>query len=337
MFAEEISELRELAVDLEKEGRVLRDISHEEYTKKYGYYPSYVKLFVEKTHDKILTHDFMTKVAKFMEKKGSTVIDGRVTAVYTDDPAQGGYLEYMPTAAPATAAAPALAPAPVLVPFSKLVMSLGAQRIHTVSANNSCSAPILDVVCARGVVAVAIAYVPVASEGKSIPPVCLCGGVNDAVVVGGPVAMTRNIIVDGKETQQKCNAYLMKLTSGALITPNTLDKTSTHYHAATAVGLFSAVRATMECDVEAVAVWGCNRQVSQYGETHWFEAAATRPEGEGVVFNNVGSYRPLKSLDTGSSGSGIYVQLGAAGGGLTQAPAQPPTPLPAPAVWGGRA
>lgn len=315
--AEESIELRKLRDDLKKEDRELREVSEVEFRRRFGFSSSYMYpngMVMEKTHDKLLQPHFMQAVMDYLAQKGSTIIDGRVTAVYTDDPEKGGYVEYTPYSSSASENS-------VLVPFTRLIMSLGAQRVHTVDASGKVSAPVLDVVSARGVSSLAIAYVPQPMDHdeipRSVPPVILCGDTNDCVVVSGPVAVVRN--VDNK--QQKCHAYLLKVTTGACISPNVLEPESTHYHAVSAVGMLAAVQSTLGCDVQPVAVWGCNRQTSQYGETHWLEASSNVIHG-GVKVHDCGSHRPKKTFEKG--GGGIFVQVGAAGGGLTQAPAQPP-------------
>jgi len=266
--AEEINDLTSLREDLARENRQLLSLPDSEFKARYGFTSPYAACIVDKTHDKVLQPHFMRAITSYLASKGSSIIDGRVTAVYTDDPAQGGLVEYVPTQGVTHAG---VAAKRVLVPFSRLVMSLGAQRVHTVAPSGEVSRPALDVVCARGVSSLAIAYVPQPAPDcgppKILPPVVLCGATNDCVVVGGPVSVTRD--VDGHP--QQCHAYLLKVTSGACITPNVLDDASTHYHAVSAVGMFTAVRRTLDCDVLPVAVWGCNRQMSQFGETHWLE------------------------------------------------------------------
>ncbi|CAF1479990.1 unnamed protein product [Adineta ricciae] len=85
----------------------------------------------------------------------------------------------------------------------------------------------------------------------------------------------------------------MRFTAGACVTPNVSDKRTAFYDESIALGLITSVRKALgrECQVKPIHVYGCNRQVSRYGQLNWIE--------------------PLKN---------IFVQYGAAGGGLTRAP-----------------
>lgn len=85
----------------------------------------------------------------------------------------------------------------------------------------------------------------------------------------------------------------MRITAGACITPNVSTEDSADYDASIAIGLASTVKRTLgkQCTVEPITVYGCNRQVSQYGQLAWIT--------------------PFP---------GVHIQYGAGGGGLTRAP-----------------
>jgi hypothetical protein len=98
------------------------------------------------------------------------------------------------------------------------------------------------------------------------------------------------------------DAYLLRLTASACITPNVTSRESANYDATCATGLVSAVRKTLDCDLEVYSVWGCNRQMSRFGQTNWVSLGS----GEGGM---VSTHRP-PALERG-----IVVQIGAGGGG----------------------
>jgi hypothetical protein len=116
------------------------------------------------------------------------------------------------------------------------------------------------------------------------------------------------------------------MTAGACVTPNVSEKSSANYDGTIATGLIAAARQTLGFEIEPFVVYGCNRQFSQHGETHWVSVApnpvpqsllSLTPRGQD---QDLGTFRP--DLERG-----IFVQYGAGGGGLTQAPSQPPAAL----------
>lgn len=68
---------------------------------------------------------------------------------------------------------------------------------------------------------------------------------------------------------------------------------------------------------------GCNRQVNCFGQGHWY-SVEPKDKGEGVVCVDKGVALP-SATHRGGKGcdeKGVFVLVGAAGGGLTQAPSQ---------------
>jgi hypothetical protein len=289
MLAGEVDDMWGLKSALEAENRVLAMLTPEDMKSRFGFSAPNALLLSEKVHDKTINPNFMRVLADYLrQQKGNEVVDGVLRNVYTDDPTQGGYAEIAPNDGSGTR----------FVPFSRLVMSLGAQRI-----TDSNSKPLLDVVAARGVSSIALVYMP---QSRSLPNATVCGATNHVTHLAGPVPTVRN--------GETVNCYLVKLTCSACITPNVLDRSCADYDSVAAVGLLSAARQTLGCEVEPITLWGCNRQVSRWGQSHWLEV---KSNGETVALSDCGTHRPLAS-------SGIHVQLGAGGGGLTVGPSQPP-------------
>lgn len=250
-------------------------------------------MFGEKTHDKYLNPNFMQLLAERLREKRCEVVNGVISRVFTDSPEEGGILEYTVNGGNGER---------VYVPFKKLVLSLGAQRVL-----DGASDPMLDIVAARGVSMLAFAYLP---EDQILPPGTVCGATNHVTSLAGPVPT--EIVKDGK----RMNAYLVKLTCSACITPSVLDETGSNYDAVAATGLLAAARNVMGCDFEVLTVWGCNRQVCRWGQGHWFEVQPA-PNGKIVALKDMGTHKPDRA-------TGILVQLGAGGGGLTQGPSRAP-------------
>ncbi len=291
--AAEEQDLYQMQNALEKEGRCLRILTSEEVQSRYGFLPEGI-LFAEKTHDRVLNPNFMQILAKRIESRGGVAAKGVVTHLYSDSKSKEGVIRYtMPSGEER------------YVRFSKLILSLGNQRF----IDNS-QRPLFDIVAARGVSALGIAYLP---EGASLPPVIVCGGTNHVTVLADPLSIKGE---DGKVY----TAYLVRMTAAACITPNVHEENAAHYDGTAANGLIAAVRNTLGCKVEVFTVYGCNRQVSQYGQTHWLA-----PLMKENPFSSDAFFAPHgRDLDAGSSlpSSPIAIQMGAGGGGLTQAPSQ---------------
>ena len=271
----------------------------------------------------VLLHSLLRK------NPASTVIDGYVTDIYVDRFNSGGYVVIVNKECET-----------VKIPFKKLVASFGCQKIV-----DEYGFSMFDIVAARGVSSIAMVYLSKVSisahfrldinsitppyqlktifvcthyhllinsipsryqKGKKLPSATVCGATNHITHLAGPVAIVRdNMAVD---------CYLVKLTCAACITPNIIDKTCADYDAVAAVGLLTAARQTLGCEIEPITVWGCNRQVSRYGQSHWFELQSRSR----IELRDRGTYLPSDVL------SGAYIQLGAGGGGLTVGPSQPP-------------
>jgi hypothetical protein len=288
----EVDGIVSLKEGLEAEGRKLVILSENDIQNRYGFLLKGF-LFAEKTHDKYLNPNFMQLLADRLAAKKCEVVNGVISNIYSDSPEAGGVLEYTVNGGDGS---------PVFVPFKKLVLSLGAQRVLDGQGNT-----MVDIVAARGVSMLAFAYLP---EDQILPAGTVCGATNHVTSLAGPVPT--GIVKDGKQM----NAYLVKMTCSACITPTVLDDSGSNYDAVAATGLLAAARNVMGCDFEVLTVWGCNRQVCRWGQGHWFEAQAA-PGAKTVELKDVGTHRPDRS-------SGVIVQLGAGGGGLTQGPSRAP-------------
>jgi hypothetical protein len=221
---EEVQDLSDLAQGLKQEGRALRYLTREEVRTRFGFVPSNGKAFAMKPHDRILTPDFIPLLAQHVIDNNGKVINGYVTDVFTDDPTVGGVVCVTRNDTKETQH----------LPFSKLVLSLGNQRVL-----GKTGAPLMDIVAARGVSALAVAYV---APGISLPAGTVCGATNHATALAGPIAIEK----DGKAS----HAYLLKLTCSATITPNVTTADSANYDSVCATGLMTAVRQTLDCPVE---------------------------------------------------------------------------------------
>lgn len=269
-----------------KEKREFPFLSEEQIIKEFGYVPQGVA-FGKKTHDRVLSPHFLTLLSDRIVQQGGQVIDARVTTIYTDDPNEGGILAYQTNSDDKVQ----------YVRFKKLVMSLGTQQVLGVD-----NAPLFDVVSARGVSAIALARLP---KEATLPSLVVCGGTNHVTKLAGPIPL------------QNENLFLLKMTCGASIAPTS---SSADYDGTAAVGLKTAVSKVLKGEIEIITAYGCNRQVSQYGQIHWLEVgkalkAAARGLTPRGTEEDIGSSLPNKS-------SGIFIQYGAGGGGLTQAPSQ---------------
>lgn len=280
--------LESMQQDLAEEGREFPFLSDQEITKAFGNRRPKGVAFANKIHDSTLSFDFVSQLsARIIQKRGH-VIDGHVIAVYTDDPDQGGIVEYRINATGEKH----------YTRFQKLVMSLGTQQVLGVDKN-----PLFDIVAARGVSFTALLHLP---EGTKLPAATVCGATNHVTRLAGPV------LHQGK------NVFLARMTCAACITPKS---DSACYDAVAAIGLRTAVSEVLGGEVEVLGGRGCSRQVSRYGQIHWLQVnktlkAAARGLTPRGTSEDIGSSLPNKK-------SGIYIQYGAGGGGLTMGPSQP--------------
>jgi hypothetical protein len=292
---EEKKALREMQDGLAKEGRDLIFLCGPEMEVRYGFTPKGIA-FARKPHDAVLSPNFMKLLAQRVEDLGGKVINGTLKTIYADDIEHGGIIEYATPLKKNN-----------YMSFSHLVVSLGNQRILGHDGQ-----PLFDVVAARGVSALGVAYV---LKGCKLPRVTVCGGTNHATTLSEPISIQG---IDGLVY----DCYLLRMTAAACITPNVLEEDSANYDGVAATGLISAVRQTLGCEVEIFSVYGCNRQLSEYGQSHWvapsFEKASTKPY-------SILPRKPVQDLGTHRlSSPTIQIQMGAGGGGLTMGPAQPP-------------
>ncbi len=331
----EVQDLASMKEALSKENRQLVMLTKEDMLTRYGYYPDNALQVAEKPTDRMLDPNFMQLLSERIKSRNGVVIDGVVKCVYVSDPSAGGIIEYTPNdSITGDGSSGGGTGETRFVAFSGLVMSLGAQAVLDERGD-----AMLDIVAARGVSAMALMYVPCEpspNESKQVlkvPSALVCGATNHITTIDGPVAVSG---LPSKDTEEDApyNVYLVKITSSACITPNMLDETSTHYDGTAATGLMSAARQTLDARVhlEPLTVWGCNRQMSRYGQSHWFSLS-----GDGVSSRrqlvNLGACRPAANAAsinaTGAMGQNgfVHIQLGAGGGGLTQGPAQAPLPV----------
>lgn len=271
---------------LTREGRAFPLLSQAEVVQEFGYLPQALA-FGKKTHDRTLSPHFMSLLSNRVVQNGGRVINAHVTTVYTDDPDKGGILEYRINGSDER----------YFMRFKKLVMSLGAQQVIGVD-----NAPLFDIVSARGVSAIALIHLP---KGATLPAAVVCGATNHVTKLAGPFL------------SHDKNVFLAKMTCGACIAP-TSDSAS--YDGGAALGLKKSVSETLDGEVVILTVYGCNRQVSEHGQIHWLAVNKTlKAAARGLTprghEEDIGSSLPNKS-------SGIFIQYGAGGGGLTQAPSQ---------------
>ena len=240
----EVADLLAFKENLAKENRELVLLSAEDMLKRYGFVPE-GKLFAEKTHDRVLSPNFMSILTNYISDHGGHVLNGTLTTIYTDGKTPGGIAEYQTPDGQKN-----------YILFSRLIMSLGSQPVL-----DQAGKPLFDVVAARGVSVLAFVRVP---KGQQLPPVVVCGGTNHATKLSDQPTSVRDEL--GREWDQ----YLLRMTAGACITPNVSTRESVDYDASVAVGLVAAVRKTLSnCHIEPITVYGCNRQVSKYGHTQW--------------------------------------------------------------------
>ncbi len=264
---DEVTDLHTMQNNLKKERRTLVFLSTQEMLQRYGYTPNGL-LFAEKTHDRILSPNFMKLSKAYIERNSGTVINGTLVSIYVDGQNNSGIAEYYLADGQKK-----------FLTFSSATLSLGNQMITDIN-NKS----LFDIVSARGVSALAYVYLP---KGYQLPPAIVCGGTNHVTKLSkNPVPISDN---DGKSY----DLYLVRMTAGACITPTVSEKDAANYDGTTALGLITAVCKTLgdQCKVEPISVYGCNRQMNQYGQTRWINPYP-----------------------------GVSIQYGAGGGGLTRSP-----------------
>lgn len=287
--------------ELEKEGKGLQFLSREQMQERYGFVPEGVA-FAIKGHDIALSPHFVKLISQRIEKLGGTVINGTLTEIFVDNPDEGGIIQYKTPNGMKH-----------YVSFSHLVCSLGSQRIL-----DRDGLPLFDAVTARGVSALVLLRIP---QNCELPPILVCGDTNNVTLLSEAVETE----IDG----QKYRTYLARLTAAACITPTIAEEESSYYDGTAAIGLISAVRSSLNCHVEVLSVSACDRQVSQYGQSHWMTAP---PQGKET--RSLFSLQPRGStLKLGTFRnylSRIIFHIGAGGGGLTLGPAQPPKTDPTP-------
>jgi hypothetical protein len=260
---QEIIELNQLNENLIKEGKYLNILSKEEIFNRYGFIPNGI-MYAEKPHDRVLIPNFIKIIKEFIIKQGEIVIDGTLKSIFKDEKENGGIALFINRNGEKK-----------FIKFSRLILSLGNQEIL-----NENKKRLFDVISARGVSVLAHVYLP---KNYKLPPVLVCGGTNHATRLSNqPISFNKNY-----------NLYLMRFTAGACITPNISNQFTAYYDSTIAIGLIKAIQNTLgdKSIIKPIYVYGCNRQVSQYGQIKWIQ--------------------PYQN---------IFIQYGAAGGGLTRAP-----------------
>ena len=280
-----------------KQGRQLQKLTQFHVDIKYGYEPQDMAFAVEKSYPRIIHPNFMQMVAKRLENNGNIVINGVVSAVYTDTPNGGGFVEFTTNSTDGGEAM-----TKTIIPYSKLVLSLGNQDI--VGEDRK---PIMDSVYSRSVSGLGVVYL---KKGQKLPSSLAIGPRNHVTNVAGPVRITRD--------KKLVDCYLVRMTSGACITPQgSGDNGSTDYDSIAATGLVSAVRRWLDSDMEVLSIWGVNNRLTEFGEMHWFQANTELKGSLGL--KDVGTSIP----DSDACESGVFIQLGAGAGAIVQGPSRP--------------
>jgi hypothetical protein len=285
---------------LMKQGRQLQKMTQFHVDIKYGYEPRHMAFAVEKSYPRIINPNFMQMVAKRLEGAGNTVIDGVVSAVYTDSPSGEGFVEVTANAADGAVGKK------TIIPYSKLVLSLGNQDIV-----GEDSKPLVDSVYSRRVSGLGLVYL---KKGQKMPSSWMVGPRNYVTNVAGPVRVTRD--------KEQYNCHLVRLTSGACITPQGAGENSSNYDAVVANGLVTAARRWLSCDMEVISMWGTNSRLTEFGEMHWFQPAhigAAEAAAGSLMLKDLGTARPDEAV-----GGGIFVQLGGGAGAIAQGASRPP-------------
>jgi len=262
----ELDDLNAQQQNLVKEGRTLHFLSREDIIKRYGFALEGIA-FAEKPHDKVLSPAYKKILSDHIRAQSGTVINGTLVEVFTDGKNAGGFAKYRNADGHE-----------YYLSFGHLIMSLGNQEI--LDFNNK---PLFDLIGATGSSGLALVYTP---PHITLPRVTVCGGTNHAPLLSDkPIP----VMHEGKAM----NLNLLRFTAGACITPAYRGNEGGDYDSTISLGLVNAVYKTFgsDCQVKPLTVYGCNRMVSQNGQTAWLQ--------------------PYPGIDA---------QYGPGGGGLTRAP-----------------
>ena len=292
--ADEYEEIRAMRKTLLKQGRQMQKLTQYHVDIKYGYEPKNMSLAVEKLYVRIMHPNFIKRVSEHIGSRGNSVIDGVVTAVYTDSPEGEGFVEYTLNSGKADENK-------VLVPYSKLVLSLGNEDI--LDENNK---PLFDSIYSTSVSSLGMVYL---KKGRKMPSSLAVGPANRVTNLAGPVRVVRD--------QKDFECYLVRMSSGECFTPRTRSTSSSYYDSIVATGLVSAVRRWLSCEMDVLSVWGCSSRFTNFGQMRWFRIVQNADSQQGISLKDIGASRPS---DEGSTG--IVVQIGAGGAGVVQGPSQ---------------
>lgn len=260
---QEKEDLLELKRNLREEQRDITLLSAEELKERLGFVPHGI-VHGEKKHDQVLRSNFLDILRDYLRRQGSTVLNGTLREILVDEQTNRSLAIFRNSSGEEKR-----------MECSRLILSLGNQPIV-----NEKNERYFDVIAARGVSILAFVNLP---RTFDLPSALVCGGTNHVTKLNAqPIPF-----------DEHRHVYLVRLTAGACITPNVSDESTASYDSSIAVGLLQAVRKTLGKDVfvKPLFIYGCNRQVSRFGQIQWIE--------------------PMKN---------IFVQFGAAGGGLTRAP-----------------
>lgn len=248
--------------NLTKEGRQFNILSHEEIAKRG--LPFKGLAFGEKPHDRVLSPAYKRLLTNYIKENGGKVINGALQTVYTDGQQAGGMVKYQAEGREQK------------LRFEQLFMSLGNQEIRDL--NNR---PLFDVIGATGSSGLALLFTP---PQFKLPRAAVFGETNHVTVLSSAPVTTN---YEGKT----CNVSAIRFTAGACVTPAHRGDEGANYDATISLGLVNSLYKTYndQCTVVPLTVYGCNRVVSQRGQTSWLHPYP-----------------------------GIQLQFGAGGGGLTR-------------------
>ena len=244
---EELEQMKELNVDLQREGKALKKLSAKEMVERYAFVPNGLA-FAQKTHDRLLVSSFMSRLENYLRENKVQTLDGKLTKIFLNEKDED-------ERSPRFALFQLANGEERLIEFSRLILSLGNQSI-----TSSLTGRLFDVIAARGVSVLAHLYLP---RGVHLPSLTVCGGTNHLTRLNSsPIAVD-----DGRDL------HLVRLTAGATITPNLCHERTSFYDSTIALGLIRSVQLTLgeRFDLRPLVIYGCNRQVSANGQIHWFE------------------------------------------------------------------
>lgn len=262
----EVNNLHNLHHNILQEGKQFNLLDRDAILSRYGFIPQGLA-FGEKVHDQVLNANYQQLITHYLKNNGHKVIDGNLINIYTDAKQAGGIAEYQDQGGNMSH-----------IMFKQALLSLGNQQILDI--NNK---PLFHLIGITGVSILAFLYTP---PHYKVPLVTVCGGTNHVTCLSvKPVP----IVLNG----QDYHLHLLRITAGACVSPRYRGMENANYDRTFGLGVLSAARITFgkACKVDPIAVYGCSRPVSKFGQTTFIEPYP-----------------------------GVHIQFGAGGGGLTRAP-----------------